>query len=446
MRRRDDKIARAAHIKERTHGTSNEISFSVLDAAKYKETTHRFSLRDLLATRRDANAQSVSRETGEHVSRETSGRKASVGSHANENGAGWRRSGVWFKQKQAKQATQRKNALHASGYSEEASSQVPAAAKRMSIEEEIARRKARRRKGRIAAVSVVAAASLAIVSVGVWAWHCQVTEQQGYESELMDALRLVSEADEIILQIDAIVDDPFAVESKGKRQDVLPSVEQTKQLLVDADGKARNVSEKLSDPSVREVANQTVISITARKGMIMQGVQLVEASEDAEQAAKECDAAWQVVLDADAKVREATKLAGRNEVDASRECTLEAKETFSKSLDQLKVLQADYQTADVSPLIEYVEKRMEAMDLAVQSDEALATKNKDEAIARNDAYNAAEEEAATMAAALPSDPKQLVKDAYFATWAEVIRSYSGQRAAAGTSDAVIRDYLGAQGK
>ena len=446
MRRRDDKIARAAHIKERTHGTSNEISFSVLDAAKYKETTHRFSLRDLLATRRDANAQSVSRETGEHVSRETSGRKASVGSHANENGAGWRRSGVWFKQKQAKQATQRKNALHASGYSEEASSQVPAAAKRMSIEEEIARRKARRRKGRIAAVSVVAAASLAIVSVGVWAWHCQVTEQQGYESELMDALRLVSEADEIILQIDAIVDDPFAVESKGKRQDVLPSVEQTKQLLVDADGKARNVSEKLSDPSVREVANQTVISITARKGMIMQGMQLVEALEDAEQAAKECDAAWQVVLDADAKVREATKLAGRNEVDASRECTLEAKETFSKSLDQLKVLQADYQTADVSPLIEYVEKRMEAMDLAVQSDEALATKNKDEAIARNDAYNAAEEEAATMAAALPSDPKQLVKDAYFATWAEVIRSYSGQRAAAGTSDAVIRDYLGAQGK
>ena len=295
-------------------------------------------------------------------------------------------------------------------------------------------------------MSVVAAASLAIISVGVWAWHCQVTEQQGYESELMDALRLVSEADETILQIDAIVDDPFATESEGKRQDVLSSVEQTKQLLVDSDGKARNVSEKLSDPSVREIANQTVISITARQGMITQGMQLVEMSEDAERAAKECDAAWQLVLDADAQVREATKLAGRNEVDASKERTLEAKETFSKSLDQLRALQADYPTADVSPLIEYVEKRIEAMDLAVQSDEALTVKNKDEAIARNDAYNAAEEEAATMAAALPSDPKQLVKDAYFATWAEVIRSYAGQRAAAGTSDAVIRDYLGAQGK
>ena len=70
-----------------------------------------------------------------------------------------------------------------------------------------------------------------------------------------------------------------------------------------------------------------------------------------------------------------------------------------QELDQLRALQADYPTADVSPLIEYVEKRIEAMDLAVQSDEALTVKNKDEAIARNDAYNAAEEEAATMAAA-----------------------------------------------
>lgn len=90
---------------------------------------------------------------------------------------------------------------------------------------------------------------------------------------------------------------------------------------------------------------------------------------------------------------------------------------------------------------------MEAMDLAVQSDEALTAKIRMEALcAKRCLYNAAEEEAATMAAALPSDPKQLVKDAYFATWAEVIRNYAGQRAAAGTSDAVIRDYLGAQGK
>ena len=445
MRRRDDKIARAAHIKARTHGTSNEISFSVLDAAKYKETTQRFSLRDLLADRIDARAQNVSRETGEHVSRETSKHGTLTGSHVAEGAARKRRSGFKFKSKIAKQA-RRKRAAHSAGYVEKSASQTPAAAKRMSLEQEIARRKARRRKGRIVAVSTVVAASLAIISVGVWAWHCQATEQQGYKSELMDALRLVSEADETILQIDAIVDDPFAAESDGNRQEVISSVEQTEQLLADADVKARNVSEKLSDPSVREVANQTVISISARQGMIVQGMQLVKASEDAKQEAKECDAAWQVVLDADAQVREATKLAGRNEVDASKEHTVEAKRLFSDGRKQLEALQAECSTADFSKLIEYVEKRIDAMDLAVQSDEALSEKNKEEAIARNDAYNAAEEEAATMAASLPSDPKQLIKDAYFAAWAEVIKTYAGQRATAGTSDAVIRDYLGAQGK
>ena len=419
---------------------------SVLDAAKYKETTQRFSLRDLLADRRDARAQSVSRETGEHVSRETSKHGPSSCEQVVGDDARKRQSKLRIEKRSAKQAVKRKKAVHASDSSEKTSPKMQAAPKRMSIEQEIARRKARRRKGRIIAVSTVVAASLAIVSVGVWAWHCQVTEQQGYESELMDALRLVSEADETILQIDAIVDDPFAVESDGQRQEVYSSIEQTKGLLTNADGKARNVSEKLSDPSVREVANQTVISISARQDMIKHGMQLVEASESAELATEKCDAAWQVVLDADTQAREATKLAGQNEVDASKQRTLEAKELFSKGREQLESLQVDCPTADFTALIEYVEKRMNALDLAVQSDEALSEKNKEEAIALNDAYNAAEEEAAAMAVSLPSDPKQLIKDAYFTTWSEVIRSYGGQRAAAGTSDAVIRDYLGAQGK
>ena len=34
MGKRNDKLGRAAHIKRHTVGTSNEISFSVLDAAK----------------------------------------------------------------------------------------------------------------------------------------------------------------------------------------------------------------------------------------------------------------------------------------------------------------------------------------------------------------------------------------------------------------------------
>ena len=34
MAKRIDKVAKAAHIKRNTEGTSNEISFSVLDAAK----------------------------------------------------------------------------------------------------------------------------------------------------------------------------------------------------------------------------------------------------------------------------------------------------------------------------------------------------------------------------------------------------------------------------
>ena len=42
--------------------------------------------------------------------------------------------------------------------------------------------------------------------------------------------------------------------------------------------------------------------------------------------------------------------------------------------------------------------------------------------------------------------KQLIKIAYASVQAEAIRLYAIQLASVGTGDAVIRDYLGAQGK
>ena len=73
-------------------------------------------------------------------------------------------------------------------------------------------------------------------------------------------------------------------------------------------------------------------------------------------------------------------------------------------------------------------------------------RNKEEALAQNDLYNKAETEAATLASKLPSDMEKPFHDAYSERWSDLIKSYAAKRAEAGTSDAVIRDYLGAQGK
>lgn len=434
MKHKDDKIARAAHIKARTEGTSNEISFSVLDAAKYAIDNNRggFSAVDLLPRRKRTSKETadVSRETSAATRREHSRldeKKPTRGKSTRHRFSDKR------VHRQEKSKTRSAAALP----------EQTASAKRLSIEEEIARRKARRRLGRILAGTTVAAASLCIVAVGVWLWHVDTTEQQGYESELMQSLHLISEADETILQLDEVVDDPFSNESREKADAVSRDAQDTASLLLDADAHARNASELLKDPVVKDVANQAVASVAARQAMLQNGMQLIKASGDASQAAQACDEAWSKVLDADDKTHEASKLVEEDNAAASKEKTLEAQSFFEEAKKQLQTLQATYSNVDLSMFVSYVDKRLEAVGYAVATDDALTDRNKEEAVAQNDLYNKAESEAAAIASKLPSNTAQLFHDAYSKQWADTIKIYASKRAEAGTSDAVIRDYLGA---
>ena len=439
MKRKDDKLARAAHIKARTEGTSNEISFSVLDAAKYAmdNNRRRFSAADFLPRRKRTDDDVVD------VSRETSTTQKSERSHeVVKEPPRKKRSHHLLPSKS------RRKSVHASVEANRSAAppKQPPSAKRLSIEEEIARRKARRRRGRIVAGATVVVVSLCIVAVGVWVWHTETTEQQGYESELMQSLQLISQADETILQLDEVVDDPFSDENRQKADTVSGAAQQAAKLLSDADEQARNASELLKDPVVKDVANQAVASVAARQAMLQNGMQLVKASGDAAEAAQACEAAWSKVLEADDKTHEASKLVENDDAAASKEKTLEAKNLFEEAEGEIKALQAAHSDVDLSSFVSYIDKRLEAVGYAVATDDALADRNKEEAVAQNDSYNKAESEAATLAAKLPSDAAQLFHDAYSKQWADTIKMYASKRAEAGTSDAVIRDYLGAQGK
>ena len=327
-----------------------------------------------------------------------------------------------------------------------AAKQKQLSTKRISLEEEIARRKARRRLGRIAALSTVAVITMVFVAIGVWIWHVDVTEQQGYEAMLMDSIELVSQADDVILQIDGIVNDPFSDDSKKSKQSTLSEIPGCLDVLEQADVKAREASNGLKDPTVKDIANQTVISIAARQAMMQQASELLDASLQVDEAEQQCQDIWSVVLNADDMTHEASKLVEADDPAGSKEKTQQANRLFTDSLAQLKTFQAEHAEVDLSVATAYIEKRIEAAGYAIAADDALIDRNKEEALAQNDWYNEAETEAATLATKLPSDMDKLFHDAYSEQYSSLIKAYTTKRAEAGTSDAVIRDYLGAQGK
>ena len=450
MKNRNEKIARAAHIKPRTEGTSNEISLSVLGAASQGV--------DVLRGGHHSRKNSRNRSDKKHegfgfpfdVSRETSkgkkGKQASssdvmqaFGMSSNERREPDNKV-VTFERETKRQLWQ--DLPSRAGHQ---ASRTRPAMPRASVESEIKRRKrARRRNKIIVASSISAAVALALIGAA-WVWHVQTTEQQGYEAMLVDALRQINDADDIVMKLDDIMNDPFSSNSDAKRAEVLEAASRTQEMLLNAEETAKSPSENLFDGQARQAANECIASINARQTMLSKGAELLAASEEAISATNDYNAAWQLVLDADSLAKEASKLTSSDEVEESKAKYEESHTRFQDAQSKMSEVQTKHPQVQLADVMSYIDKRIESMGYAIDSDNALIDKEKEEAVAKNDAYNDAETQAATLALKLPAHPAELYQAAYSESNAATINAYKVARSQAGSSDTVIRAYLGADG-
>ena len=132
--------------------------------------------------------------------------------------------------------------------------------------------------------------------------------------------------------------------------------------------------------------------------------------------------AWQQTGEADSLAREAAQLAGENSQEAitrSTELSNEASALFSDVRATIEAL-AQEDARWIERQIAYLDKRIEALEYAVASNDALLARDTAVAVEQNDAYNAADKEATSLAAALPIDPGQPVLDVLEARLADPI--------------------------
>ena len=462
MARKNDKLTRGAHIKRHTKGTSNEISFSVLDAAKEaldgelseldKRAPHfgGISLFTLPGRRKKPTGTPTKEEglplsTGDFVSVE--GKEPGARFDAFDFATPAMTGARLGKGREVAGSTGRTGALSAAARQKS----LPAAPAKpvRSPEEEIARRKARRRLSKVVAVSVIVLITVALLGAGGTYLYHEMQRQQDNVMELDGALTLISQADETIKALDAVLADPFAAESSKARETVQANLEAAADNLDGADVKARTASADLRDSREKEAANQAVAGVAARQTLLDAGSQMLAALQEAESAVAGVDAAWELVLEADGLARDAAQLVTdttAENVQASKDKSIEAVSAFNQAFYSLSDIQATYPAADLSPLTTYVEKRIESLGYAIASDDAFLARNKEDAATQNDAYNAADLEAVALAKSIPNDPASIVRDAYVQSVAELEQTYSTARLQAGTADAFIHDYLGTESK
>lgn len=453
MSKRSDKLNHAAHVKKSTRGTSNELSFSVLDAARNalddgKDPSSdqargfgRIRLFTLPIGRRKPPATPKKDELaalmgGSSPVPSSASSTPSLVKPVESDKPSSEVPTVPLPQAEPKVP---KPAQPSPSRFERA----PRSTGRTS-EEEIAWRKARRRKGKILAGILCAVIIVALAGAGLFYLYQDNVRYQQNTQLLQESADALTSTDEFLLALDDALQDPLGDQAEmffNDRQGDLASIDSSLKL---AESKADEAMQGLRETVEREAADALMATSAARQTLVDRGWKILEDSIGMKSLYERVGEAWQQTGEADSLAREAAQLAGENSQEAitrSTELSNEASALFSDVRATMEALAQEDAEVDLSAQIAYLDKRIEALGYAVASNEALLARGAAVAVEQNDAYNAADEEAASLAAALPIDPGQPVLDVLEARLADPIEAYEAARGQASTSDAFLRDYF-----
>lgn len=453
MSKRSDKLNHAAHVKKSTRGTSNELSFSVLDAARNalddgKDPSSdqargfgRIRLFTLPIGRGKPPATPKKDELaalmgGSSPVPSSTSSTPSLVKPVESDKPSSEAPAVPLPQAEPK-------APKPAQPSPSRFERAPRSTGRTS-EEEIAWRKARRRKGKILAGVLCAVIIVALAGAGLLYLYQDNVRYQQNTQLLQESADALTSTDEFLLALDDALQDPLGDQAEtffNDRQGDLASIDSSLQL---AESKADEAIHGLRETVEREAADALMATSAARQTLVDQGWRILEDSVGMKSLYERVGEAWQQTGEADSLAREAAQLAGENSQEAitrSTELSNEASSLFSDVRATMEVLAQEDAEVDLSAQIAYLDKRIEALGYAVASNDALLARDTAAAVEQNDAYNAADKEAASLAAALPIDPGQPVLDALEERLADPIEAYEAARGQASTSDAFLRDYF-----
>lgn len=389
--KKKNRLASILHIKQNTQGTSNEISFSVLDAYKQQAEDKKSVPSSFLSSSGESSLHIPSATPKiENVSRETPSLP----------------------------------------YNPEA---------------EIARRK-RKRKIRQVVSGVLGTLLLVSVGVGVtWFLYQQYEQQTLVRIELKDTIKRIASTDTSILSLDELLKEEVNQEDLASMQTLHDKIPHIQEELEEALQEANGLINQFTTGRDREAAGQTANAASARIAMFEAGHTLLDATVSTYHQAEDLNKAWSYMLDANTNVSEASTLVAQS----TAENVKEASDKINQALDKLNqaseifaTLAFELPVEEITPYTTYIEKRTEGLNHALASNEAILLQDRQTAEYHNQRYNDIENEVANLAQGLPVNPTDKLYKRFDDQTKDDFNKYYDARQDAGAADSFLREYLG----
>ena len=372
------------HIKRRTAGSSNELSFDVLDAARHQ-----------------LDSQQKQGKRG------AADRPALGAVHAQGSDGTYRTT--------------------------------------LSAEDEVRRRKRQRRQHtlRLRAVGVLVA--IAVLCAGVVFSYNLYKDRTDFNGKVNGLVASIVEGDDALVKLDDLMADPFDRFQADDRSRLLAQLPLLLEGLEAVDDRAAELAGQASSEGDRVTLREISAAVQARMTMLGAASQAFRLSATVNGNEDAANRTWMHVVDADQAVRQAAQLANsaltEEETVAARDATAEAAQALQTASDELEVLERQVKGLDFSAQLAYLACRIEALGYAVETSDALLAGDRSAASLANEEYNRLERQAASMAEELPASVADAVDAAYAQQKEDALVAYNQARAAVTKADADLRTRL-----
>lgn len=315
----------------------------------------------------------------------------------------------------------------------------------LSQEDEVERRKRARRAHsiRIGIITtlVLAFAVAGVVAIGI----AQTGKAKQFSEDFNSLVSDVSSEDSLMSKIDELMNRAPSDGSEKEKSDVLSQINASKENLQNTEDNVTLLQSQTSNNQDVIALERLTVSIEGRIEMLDAAEDAFYIEVNRGNLSKSAMDIWNLVIQADQTAKSAASLANRAETEdetkKARDETKTALDQMKKALESLTALSKENPDLNLSDQKEYVETRISSLTYAIETSDALIEGDRERAAEKNAQYNAADKKAAELASKLPLSAGSSVDEAFENEISSCREQYDAARQKVIAADSFIRDYI-----
>ena len=316
---------------------------------------------------------------------------------------------------------------------------------KLAADKEVERRKRARRAHSVRLWVVGAIVVLAAIAAAAWLGYRHYVEVQDFSVRFDALVNRFAEEDAFLSQIDDLMGSLDDEAKSSKRADAAKDIPNIMEGVGRTKANASDAQPLATSNEDRAVLAKIAETCDARIGMLAAAQEAFDVSAEKEERCKEAAQIWSSVVNASQEAKEATKAfnaaSTEDAVKNARKQTETAMKQLQDAQKRLKTMAASGKNIDLSKQDEYLTAKIESLEAAVATSDALIDGDRDLAKKKNEEYNAIDGKAATLAKQLPLTAEETVETAYAEDLARCAAAYQSARDEAVAADTLIREYI-----